>query len=66
MNSETSITGWTMHELGNSLAPMQLWIVTQVSDEPAYTVQNVNSRTFMDIPDSMSISCLLGPTWLDL
>lgn len=47
-NPGAKLQGYQKHELGNVWAPAQLWIITS-DDEGLYTLQNANSRTFVEL-----------------
>ena len=56
----TTVFGNTKRTLSEVLVPVQLWVISRDQDGPpdSYTIENTASRTFLDIPDSMFMSCL--------
>ena len=57
IHTDTRLQGWEKRELSDPLSPIQLWIISEVADG-MYTIQNTSSRTFADIPSSMSMNHL--------
>ena len=51
--SGTRITGVEKHELSDVWVPTQLWVISQVDTENIYMIENVNSRTYMDLAMGM-------------
>ncbi|TBU36298.1 ricin B lectin domain-containing protein [Dichomitus squalens] len=48
----TKVQGFTKHELNDEWVSAQLWIITQVPGTDEYTIQNANSRTYLDLTES--------------
>ncbi|KAI0725908.1 ricin B-like lectin [Fomitopsis betulina] len=45
------VYGSQKHKLSDNWIPAQLWVVSQVGDDAAYTIENTNSRTYLDLTD---------------
>jgi len=45
----TKVQGFQKRELSDVWVPAQLWVISQVGDDPIYTIQNANSRTYMTL-----------------
>ena len=55
----TKVQGFHKHLLSDAWVPAQLWVVAQAGGAAGvYTIENTNSRTFMDLTGSM-LSVLL-------
>ncbi|KAI0090541.1 ricin B-like lectin [Irpex rosettiformis] len=51
--NSTKVQGYAKRELSDPWAPAQLWIIAPVSgNDPLYTIQNTNSRTYADLTGS--------------
>lgn len=47
------VQGFAKRELDDIWVPAQLWVIAPVRDDPGkYTIQNANSRTYMDLTKS--------------
>ena len=52
----TKVQGFAKHELNDVWASAQLWIIARVPNTDTYTIQNANSRTYLDLSGSTSHS----------
>ncbi|EJF58760.1 ricin B-like protein, partial [Dichomitus squalens LYAD-421 SS1] len=52
----TKVQGFTKHELNDVWVSAQLWIIAQVPGTDEYTIQNANSRTYLDLTGSTSLA----------
>jgi len=48
--NSTKVQGFTKRELSDSWVPAQLWVISSVGGGQ-YTIENTNSRTFLDLTD---------------
>ena len=56
----TRVQGFQKHELNNVWVSAQLWIIT-ANEDGSYTIQNANSRTYLDLTGSTSFIIRLLP-----
>ena len=49
----TKVHGYKQRALSDPWVPAQLWVIALVGSEGDYTFENANSRTLMDLTDSM-------------
>ena len=45
----TKIQGYQKRELNDPWAPAQLWVIAQVGTSDLYTIENTNSRTYLQL-----------------
>ena len=50
----TKVQGFAKHELNDVWASAQLWIIARVPNTDTYTIQNANSRTYLDLQNGPS------------
>ncbi|EPS97740.1 hypothetical protein FOMPIDRAFT_82402 [Fomitopsis schrenkii] len=55
----TKVYGFQKRDLSDNLVPAQLWVVSQ-DENAVYTIENTNSRTYMDLPSSASETPIIG------
>jgi len=48
----TKVQGYQKRELSDPWVPAQLWVISKVGKDNVYTIENTNSRTFMDLTGS--------------
>jgi hypothetical protein len=56
----TKIQGYQKRELNDSWVPAQLWVISQVGSSELYTIENTNSRTFLQLDSNANGAPIAG------